>query len=233
MGKLTKQLLCVSVLVIMALALGARPALASDVDPVDASGFGAIFSPATTTAFGAGQWTATLTETVYQCTGGPCAFAGDGVYTYVFTVANLPASLVSLSQFTTATLGVPNVDNFVSSLFFGVITGPAFTTPGVDDGSGGCTAGGFCFGNFSLTVAPTSLTDAGHLPSGDQITFYAQGHAPTLGTFGAQNGGTNSSIPSLDPLPTPEPRSILLFGTGLLMFGVILRRRLPQLTQPL
>jgi hypothetical protein len=157
--------------------------------------------------------------------------AGDGVYTYVFTIANSPLSLVPLSQFTTATLGVPNVDNFVSSLLFGVITGAAFTTPGVDDGSGGCTAGGFCFGTNSLTLLPTIPTDVGHLPKGDKITFYAQGPAPAPGTFGAQDGGTNSFVPSLDPLLTPEPGSILLIGTGLLMLGMFFRRRSPTLQQ--
>jgi hypothetical protein len=40
--------------------------------------------------------------------------------------------------------------------------------------------------------------------------------------------GTSTSLTSatLDPLTTPEPRSMLLYGTGLVLFGIMLRRRL-------
>jgi hypothetical protein len=37
---------------------------------------------------------------------------------------------------------------------------------------------------------------------------------------------TNLEGGTLDALPTPEPSSMLLYGTGFLLFGTILRRRL-------
>jgi len=42
------------------------------------------------------------------------------------------------------------------------------------------------------------------------------------------SGSSKLGSATLDALPTPEPWSMLLFGTGLVLFGIVLRRRLPN-----
>jgi len=225
MSKVAKQLLCLSALAFLALAMGAQAALAGDADVSDTTGFGlsAITSPLTFSLV-TSTWSASLTENVF--------LNNAGVYTYVFDITNSGTPpTVPLSLFTTATVGPPNVDNFSSLLNFGVVTGT--TSVGVDDGTAGCTTGGFCFGTSSLTVQPTSSSVPGHLPPGMEFTFYVQSNSgPVPGAFTAIDGGISNFPPAPTLDPGPEPRSILLFGTGLLMFGVVLRRRLPQLQQP-
>ena len=225
MNKIIKQLMFVIVLAFLALAQGAQPALASDVDVPDTTGFGAVvstLSPNTNLSI-SGQWNATLSEQVFQ---------NGSVFTYVFTLANDALSKVGLSQGTTASLGSPNLDLFDSTLLnWGVVA--SGTTAGADDRD-------FTFGPNSTTVlfgsgcvaTPTDTCSGKELLSGSEITFYLQSAlGPGAGTFGAQDGGVNDAGPSLDP--GPEPSSILLFGTGVLVLGAMLRRRLPQLSQPL
>lgn len=224
MNKITKQLMFVVVLAFLALAQGAQPALAGDVDVPDTTGFGAVvstLSPNTSLSV-SGQWDATLSEQVFQ---------SGSVFTYVFTLANDALSKVGLSQGTTASLGSPNLDLFSTLLNWGVVT--TGTTAGADDR-------GLTFGANSTTVlvgsgcvaTPTDACSGKELLPGNEITFYLQSAlGPGAGTFGAQDGGVNDAGPSLDP--GPEPSSILLFGTGFFVLGAILRRRLPQLPQPL
>ena len=221
MSKIIKQLLFVIVLAFLALAQGAQPAFAGDVDVPDTTGFGGVvstLSPNTNLAI-SGQWDATLSEQVFQ---------NGSVFTYVFTLANDSSSQVGLSQGTTASLGSPNLDLFSTLLNWGVVT--SGTTAGADDR-------GFTFGANSTTVllgsgcVADTCSGKELLPT-NEITFYLQSAlGPGAGTFGAQDGGVNDAGPSLDP--GPEPSSILLFGTGILVLGAILRRRLPQLPQPL
>jgi hypothetical protein len=225
MGKLTQQLLFVSMLAFLVLAQGAQPALASDADVASTSGFGASVATSGPSTFSVpSNWSATLNESV---------FLGGGIYTYVFTLLNAATSAVGLSSSSTATLGSPNLDNFSNLLNWGVVTGS--TTSGVDDK-------GFTFNPNSTIVAFASGTGCSGtnaigctsslLPKADQITFYLQSaFGPVPGTFGAIDGGTVASTSSLDP--GPEPSTILLFGTGLLVLGALVRRRLPQLPQPL
>ena len=54
------------------------------------------------------------------------------------------------------------------------------------------------------------------------INLTGLGFLPNLATATA----TNLRSATLDALVTPEPRSILLYGTGLVLFGIMLRRRL-------
>jgi hypothetical protein len=56
------------------------------------------------------------------------------------------------------------------------------------------------------------------------INLSGLGFLPSL----SGSGSTKLGSATLDALPTPEPWSMLLFGTGLVLFGIVLRRRLPN-----
>jgi len=217
MGKLIQQLLCVSALAFLALALGAQPALASDADcpSISACSFFADTVVASKSAgVSTGSWTANFKENVYQ----------TGMeYTYVFDLELLTFKGTALNSISTGA-GASVADLFDQTLNWGVIFSgvagnpfPSTTSP-VDDN-------GFVFGSSTLQATPTNMDTAGRI-----YEFYAQSFAPPVsGQFNISDGG-NVTTDSWDP--TPEPGSILLFGTGLLMLGLILRRRLPQLPQP-
>lgn len=198
------QSLALGTLALAALVALAQPTSASETNVTDVSGFGAGVATATFTSTNTGDFSATVDEGVYLL---------SGTYTYVFDITNNAGSpdSGSLETFYTATAGLPSVDNFSSSLDYGRVTGS--TT-----GGGGET---FTFSPSYLEVGLSTK-----LPSGDQFTFYAQSDlGPVPGQFQAQDGlfGTTTGNP-LDP--GPEPRSMLLFGTGLLVLGVMLRRRI-------
>src|SRR5579864_1327720 len=174
MRKLRREILWSSALAFLALALVAAPVRASDADVSDVSGFGTLITTDGSVIMSPGNWTANVSEGVYL---------NAGVYTYVWTLANSGSSLVGLSQATTATLGLPNVNNLSSGLNFGVVTGLSSLT--ADDN-------GFSFGPNSFLV--NLIDSGGELKPGDQLTFYAQSTlGPALGTIGTQDGGTSFS----------------------------------------
>jgi hypothetical protein len=193
-----RRLVGAVIVALLALTLGSHAAFASEVNVATDAGFGpqvgSTLGPAT---FSSLDWTATLTESV---------FLSGGVYTYVFTVANITRrgnAGSTLEQLFTASTAFG--DNFSSTLDWGEVTG--LSTSGVTS---------FSFGG-SLEVGLAGLAP------GHQSTFYAQSTgSPTAGTLAALDNIFGSTA-SLDP--GPEPRSVLLFGTGLLAFGIVLRRR--------
>lgn len=234
MGKKSERLAWGSAFILAMLIFAARPALATDISVTDDGGFGTLVGSVTSGTPNlvsnlSNDFSATVTESVFLCSnaGGCSDVAGDaaanGSYTYVFTVLNASSSTNSLTTFNTSTNGL-TVDAFNSSLNYGIVGG-TFTTGGSPNTSGGCQSptNGFCFGpaNLKLFLGAPGGSD---LPPSDQITFYAQSiYGPMPGSFTALNDGSATAA-VLDP--GPEPRSILLFGTGLLVFGVSLRRRI-------
>lgn len=201
-----RRLVGAVIVALLALTLGSHAALASEVNVANDSGFGAqVGSTLGPTTFTSLDWSATLTESV---------FLSHGVYTYVFTTKN--TSRVGEKNSTLEDLFTSsNVtgDEFSSALDYGEVTGPAFSTSPSE-------VTGFSFGG-SLEVTLAGLA------AGQKVTFYAQSTGgPTAGTFAALDNIFGATA-SLDP--GPEPRSVLLFGTGLLAFGIVLRRR--QATQ--
>jgi PEP-CTERM motif len=205
MEKTRERLYWIAAVAFLLVVLAAQPVLASDTDVAAPTGFGASYATITSPLTGGG-WTGSLAETVY--------FNGT-VYTYVFQVSNSAASITGPVTLSTSTLLLQ--DNFSSTLNWGVVTGATYLSPGVDD-KGDFGGTGFDFGSSFHAFLNADL------PKGDVFTFYAQsGGSPTLGTLSGQDGGLPSSGPSLDP--GPEPSSILLFGTGIMAFGLVLRRR--------
>jgi hypothetical protein len=203
MEKTRERLYWIAAVAFLLVVLAAQPVLASDTDVAAPTGFGALYATITSPLTGGG-WTGSLSETVY--------FNGT-VYTYIFQISNSAASPTGPQTLSTSTLALQ--DNFSSTLNWGVVTGA--TSLGVDDkGDSGGT--GFDFGASFHAFLNADL------PAGDVFTFYAQsGGSPTPGTLSGQDGGLPSSGASLDP--GPEPSSILLFGTGITAFGLVLRRR--------
>ena len=207
MKKTTVRLSWMSAAALLLVLLAAGPVLANDVDVASPGVFGGVVATLTSPLVG-GAWTGSLSETVYL---------SGGVYTYVFQISNSSSSPTGPATFSTSTLGL--LDNFSSSLNWGVVTGITNTSPGIDDKKDfNPLNDGFDFGgSFHVFINKD-------LPKNDIFTFYAQsGSGPTPGTLSGQDGGLPSSGASLDP--GPEPSSILLFGTGVTAFGLVLRRR--------
>jgi hypothetical protein len=110
-------------------------------------------------------------------------------------------------------------------------------TPGDPDGYAGTGTLNFATNNgFTGTLSNITLDQAGQrayltatlngqtvsmiidLPFGTPISKLKGPHSTELGTFSAGEGGTTSV--------TPEPGTMLLFGSGLLLVAGVLRRRL-------
>jgi hypothetical protein len=212
MKKTTARLCWMSTVALLLVVLAAQPVLASDTDVPTPTVFGAPYAAITSLLVAAPAWTGRLDETVY--------FNGT-IYTYVFKVSNTGPSVPPLGPQNLATSTLAFQDNFSSTLSWGVVTDPSYTSPGIDDkGDFPLLGPGFNFGTTSFQVFINQ-----DLPQGDVFTFYAQSRlSPTLGQFSGVDGGVPGFGVSLDP--GPEPSSILLFGTGITTIGLILRRRL-------
>jgi hypothetical protein len=127
-------------------------------------------------------------------------------------------------------VGVPNTSGFGA---LGAKLAPntplgvnsSSTSSGINEGTGGCTPGDFCLGASSTTFVFNSTA----LPAANQITFYLQSNLPPApGTLGAPDGGVKKArAPEhwLHHLGVAEPASLALYGSGLALLGVVIRRR--------
>jgi PEP-CTERM motif len=80
--------------------------------------------------------------------------------------------------------------------------------------------------NLTITGGSLASSYSGNTGIGQlTINLAGLGFLPSLSSGSAKLGSA-----TLDALPTPEPRSMLLFGTGLVLFGIVLRRRLSSNT---
>ena len=208
------------------LLLSTQLASAGDV-PVSAtlsSAFGTQVGPTVgpLASSNGANFTSSIAEYVYLCSGS-CSDAAAGVYTYIFDVSNSSSSHDPLKLFTTYTNGTFNYDDFSASLNFGNVNdAQAPTTGGKTDTE--CGGTGFCFDPTTLTVNLVKADGGTPLPVGKQFSFYAQSfEGPSPGEFAPSDGGAGTNAPTLDP--GPEPQSVLLFGSGVLAIGMMLRRR--------
>jgi len=211
-----------SVLAFLALALGTQPAHAGDADCSSCSIFSGTLQSLyniTDAPISGSDWTGTFSERIYLD-------PGTGVYSYVFDFHVTTAGTDVFTNSTGVGQPQPGANYFDTvGLNYGVVTagGPLTPTSGGVDDTG--------FTPIALPGTSATLKTGSNVSVGQNFEFYAQSMGtPGDGEFTFQDGGV-SETNSFDP--TPEPRSILLFGTGFLTLAFLLRRRLPQLPQPL
>ena len=118
-----------------------------------------------------------------------------------FDITSLPGGL--------GTLLLKGTLSLVDLVQFGS-TGVTNTSTTLDLSITGGSLQSFYAGNTGFSQLTIQLAGLGFLPN-------------LSGAMATKLGGA-----TIDALPTPEPWSMLLFGSGLVLFGIVLRRRLPN-----
>lgn len=174
------------------------------------SGFGTEVQTLTTSGISGGDVDFNVTATVYYCASA-CGSAAAGVYTYVYSVTPIGSSQ-PLSQISVGNL----LGLFLTgSTNYGVVTS---LTSSVDEGAT------FTIGGTGERVTPPMCGSDFCLSVGTTLTFYIQSYgSPGADTISGQDGGTSAFGNTLGPVP--EPASMALFGSGLAVVGVAIRKR--------
>ncbi|GEM_PF-6219852 len=200
-------------MVLFAWATSAQSAFAGEIDCSLSGGmcgaidFGSQVNSLGSPVTGAPGWTGSVTSTVYFN-------SGDGLFTYVYSFALNTQVGGPPDSFSTFNNQLQEL--FGSTLDFGLVTN--LTSSGVTLGPPG-----FSFDVYNSHTLQVGAVSGLSLTNPD-FTFYAQSDlAPGPGTFDGFDGGVGSGN-SLDPT-VPEPASVALFGTGLLLMAGLLQRK--------
>ena len=184
---------------ILAMALSAMTASASD-SVVNLS------FPTTSTATFSGN-SASLTMTLTGSVGG-FASLGSGVFAGAtsVTLSGGPLAFTGVS-------GSPGDFTSGGTLNFSLNGGAVFTGT---------------LSDITLTTvsgAPNMVILSGKLTGGGQVTIILDVNTPLAHLMGVE-GGSFSAGEGLSTIVTPEPGTMLLFGSGLLLVAGVLRRKL-------
>jgi hypothetical protein len=148
------------------------------------------------------------------CSGGPIAVSGPP-YAYATTgaITDLLTNIGSLSPFTFAFdtgAGTASLFDLTNSLTGIIVTPTSPTSTG--------TTTGISFGvQWDLTLAPNVANFFASVPN--------FGAGVSQVSFETLNGSVDSASITISPSPVPEPGTIALLGSGLLLCGRLLRKK--------
>jgi hypothetical protein len=144
---------------------------------------------------------------------------------------NTTNSSVSGLLFSSTEWNSGKLSDYLSTFNFGGPSHPldAYlpSTQGVDSGANGYFVYLFDFGKFDYKTAPgdpSFSVGSGGVPGGSVFLSVLTDYDTTNVTVDTPNSA--SLLETKDPSPAPEPSSLLLFGTGVLGFASVMRRKL-------
>jgi len=210
-----RKLVMVMTIVTLALTIGVKTSIAQS-----SIGFGDGTSTGDVTFTANGDGTASLA--IGTCTAGTCTLTGSntGGGTFTFTTTYPGSNQIQVSS------------GYIISAN-GTTTTFAYTSPG-GNLSGTVTWSSMIsdgIASITGTLSITSSTFSGLLGPGGSatISITTNGYGSELSTyiFGtAPAGDTEGATVTSGSVIAPEPSTLLLFGTGFLLVGGVLRRRL-------
>jgi PEP-CTERM motif len=194
-----RKVVLISTILFLAIAFGSMTASASDSSVT-------LSAPTTGTISFSGDGSGSLTMTVAGPLNG-IALSGTGVFggATSFTLSGSPLTFMAVS-------GSPGDFTSSGTLGFALNGGSLFTGT---------------LSNITLTTIPhekNMVILSGDLTGGGQVTLVIDVDVPLSGLMGHELG-TLSAGEAFDTAVTPEPSTMLLFGSGLLLVAGVLRRR--------
>ena len=198
----------------------------------------------TVTFTGQGHGTSTVGVTLGTCSGQQCSLTGmetgygslssSGNFDITSTAGSITLANTSTAGLYSVTSTAPinfNLTGSANGQSGTLLTGSLnlvnfYQQPGPTNGSGSMV------GSFNANMQANMTVTGGLLASAFSnaqavLQLNVQFTAPiAISTLEGTNGSLVAQLISSSITPTPEPSSLLLFGSGLLMLGGVLRRRM-------